>query len=96
MGGWIVGKFRLVQPVAALGGLFCTAGAALIYTLNTKSSRSAYLGYQVLLGFGIGIGNQLPMTSVQGFSAPEDLTSNTGIVMSKFISTLLPGMTFSI
>lgn len=83
IGGNTVTRFRHVQPVALVGGLICTIGASLIYTLDETSSRSRYLGYQVLLGLGIGIGNQMPMTAVQGFSAPDDLASNTGIVLSK-------------
>ncbi|KAI1412764.1 putative MFS transporter [Hypoxylon sp. FL1857] len=81
VGGNAVGRLRLVQPIATVGGLICTAGAALCYTLDESSTRSRYMGYQVLLGLGIGIGNQLPMTAVQGFSAPEDLASNTGVVL---------------
>lgn len=88
LGGHVVAKTRITMPIATIGALICVIGSALIYTLDVDSSRPRYLGYQVLLGLGIGIGNQLPMTAVQGFSAPEDLTSNTGIVLSKSGSSL--------
>lgn len=90
VGGNVVAKLRLVQPIATIGGLLCSIGAALVYTLDQGSSRSMYLGSQVLLGLGIGVGNQLPMTAVQGFSAPEDLASNTGVVLSKLFLSHRP------
>ncbi|KAK8081286.1 MFS general substrate transporter [Apiospora saccharicola] len=40
------------------------------------------LATAVLFGLGIGLGNQVPMTAVQGFSKPEeDIASSTGVML---------------
>ncbi|KAL9082712.1 MAG: hypothetical protein Q9165_008811 [Trypethelium subeluteriae] len=54
---------------------------ALFYTLEIGSSKARYIGPQVLFGFGLGFGNQIPMTAVQGLSKPEDMASSSGIIL---------------
>ena len=82
-GGTIIGKTRLLQPYQLISALIMTAGMALLYTLEIDSSKARYIGAEVLLGFGVGFGNQIPMTAVQGLSKPEDVASSTGIMFSK-------------
>jgi hypothetical protein len=60
-----------------------TAGVALIYTSDIDTSRAFYIGAEIIFGFGLGLGNQTPMTAVQGFSKPEDVAVTTGIMLSK-------------
>ncbi|KAK7949480.1 MFS general substrate transporter [Apiospora saccharicola] len=77
--GTLIGKTRHLQPYELAIGLLATAGAALLYTLKVDSSRGRYI---VLFGLGIGLGNQVPMTAVQGFSKPEeDIASSTGVML---------------
>lgn len=82
--GAIIGKTRYLQPFQLVCGLLSTAGMALFYQLEVDSSQAWYIGPQVLFGFGLGFGNQVPMTAVQGLSKPEDMASSSGIVLSKF------------
>lgn len=82
--GAVIGKTRHLQSYQLASALLMTAGAALLYTLDVHSSRARYIGPQVLLGFGLGLGNQVPMTTVQGFSKPEDVANSTGIMLSKY------------
>jgi hypothetical protein len=84
LSGVLIGKTRLLQPYELIGGLLATAGAALLYTLDTDSSKARYLGSQILFGFGIGLGSQVPMTAAQSFSKPEDVAPTTGIMLSKY------------
>ena len=82
--GTVIGKTRLLQPYQLISALLMTAGMALLYTLDVDSSKARYIGAEVLLGFAVGFGNQIPMTAVQGLSAPEDVASSTGIMFSKY------------
>ena len=82
--GTVTGKTRFLQPYELISALLVTAGMALLYTLDISSSKARYDGAQVLLGFGVGFGNQIPMTAVQGLSKPEDVPSSTGIMFSKY------------
>lgn len=80
--GGLIGKTRFLQPYELISALLATAGAALLYTLEVESSKARYIGPQVLFGFGIGLGNQVPMTALQSFSKPEDVASTTGVMLS--------------
>ncbi|OIW29104.1 putative MFS transporter [Coniochaeta ligniaria NRRL 30616] len=79
--GAVIGKTRYLQPYQLISGLLTTAGMALFYTLEADSSKARYIGPQILFGFGLGFGNQIPMTAVQGLSKPEDMASSSGIVL---------------
>ena len=66
-----------------------TSGMALVYTLDIDSSKARYVGAEILLGFAVGFGNQIPMMAVQGWSRPEDMASSTGIMLSEYILPLV-------
>lgn len=81
--GALIGKTRLLQPYQLTSALLMTAGTALFYTLDVNSSQARYIGPQVIFGLALGFGSQIPMTAVQGFSAPEDVANATGIMLSE-------------
>ncbi|KAF4769213.1 hypothetical protein N7455_008931 [Penicillium solitum] len=81
MSGGLVGKTHHLMPFQLTSALIMVAGMALFYTMGVDTSQARYLGPQVLYGFGLGLGNQIPMTAVQGFSKPEDVASSTGIML---------------
>jgi hypothetical protein len=87
--GAVIGKTRHLQPFELTSALLTTAGAALLCTMDIDSSQARYIGPQVLFGFGIGIGSQIPMTAVQGFSRPEDVANSTGILISKCLGVYI-------
>ena len=70
----------------AIGSTLFIIGAGLLYTLDVNTPLSNAIGYQVLLGFGTGIGIQMPVIVGQAFSKPEDLSAATAIVLCKCIS----------
>ena len=82
--GGVISRTRYLQPYQLISGLLTTAGMALFYTLEVDSTKARYIGPQVLFGFGLGFGNQIPITAVQGLSKPEDMASSSGIILSKF------------
>ncbi|KAH6699671.1 major facilitator superfamily domain-containing protein [Leptodontidium sp. MPI-SDFR-AT-0119] len=68
-------------PFAIVGAGIMTIGTGLIYTFNINSSSAAWIGFQVLTGIGAGICLQTPMVGGKVFSAPEDLSSTTAILL---------------
>ncbi|KAI9710932.1 MAG: dynein heavy chain [Bogoriella megaspora] len=80
LGGTLVGKTRYSQPYQLTSAVLMTAGMAILYTLDLNSSKARYIGGEVLFGFGVGLGNQIPIMVVQGLSKPEDVPSSTGIM----------------
>ena len=81
LSGFIISKTGHLQPLQLLSGLLATAGATLLYTLKVDFSLARYIGPQIILGLGIGIGNQIPMTVYQFFSESEHVHTNTGIML---------------
>ncbi|PYH97698.1 MFS general substrate transporter [Aspergillus ellipticus CBS 707.79] len=67
--------FMLVAPV--LVGI----GGGLLSTLTVDAPTGHWLGYQVIMGMGIGVGLQQPMVVVQAALDPADIPSATAIVM---------------
>ena len=58
------------------------------HILEVDSSQARYIGPQVLFGFGLGFGNQIPMTAVQGLSKPADIAVSFGIMITKFLTSI--------
>jgi hypothetical protein len=83
--GAIIGKTRHLQPYQLVSALLMTAGAALLYTLDVGSGKARYIGPQILFGFGLGLGCQIPMTAVQGTAVQADVANLTGIMLSEYI-----------
>lgn len=83
LSGGLVGKTRMFHPFLLLSGLLATAGVALLYTLEVDSSKARYIGPQILVGFGVGLGCQVPMMAIQSFTKPEDVASMSSIIVSK-------------
>ncbi|KAK8066222.1 hypothetical protein PG997_012969 [Apiospora hydei] len=63
------------------GGAFVTLGAGLIYTFDQDTSIGQIVGYQLLMGFGVGCSIQIPVTVTQTIVAPQDIALVTAIVM---------------
>ncbi|KAJ5260562.1 major facilitator superfamily domain-containing protein [Penicillium angulare] len=61
-------------------------GTGLITTFDSDTSTSKWIGYQILVGAGVGAGFQIPMTAVQTVLTQEDIPVGTAIVM--FFQTL--------
>ncbi|KAF2122085.1 major facilitator superfamily domain-containing protein [Lophiotrema nucula] len=80
LSGTLVGKTRHLQPYQLTCALLMTSGMALTYELDIESSKAWYIGAEVLLGFGVGFGNQIPIMAVQGLSKAEDVPVSTGIM----------------
>lgn len=81
--GALLGKTRHYVLFLICGGLITLVASVLLYTLEVDTPPGRYMGYEVLLGFGLGFCIQVPVTVVQAFAAPEDIAESTGVVMCK-------------
>jgi hypothetical protein len=68
-------------PFLISGGIITTIGAGLLITWNIDSSAGMWIGYQIIAGMGVGLGNQSPMMAGQALSRPEDLSATTAILL---------------
>jgi hypothetical protein len=82
--GMIVGKTRFLQPIEFISGFIAVLGAALIYCIDVDTSKAWYIGAQIPFGLGIGLGNQVPVTALQGFATPETVAATMGVAFSEY------------
>jgi len=56
--GGIIQKQGLYWPFLVIGPLFAASGAGLLFTIDVNTSTAKLIGYQILLGFGVGMSFQ--------------------------------------
>lgn len=80
LSGILVGQVGYFQPFFIVGAIFATVGAGLLYTLDIDSSGQ-YIGYQVLVGIGVGISIQIPVITAQALSDMAEIPCITAVVL---------------
>ncbi|KAL2865009.1 MDR family MFS transporter [Aspergillus lucknowensis] len=73
-------------PFLIISTALAAIGSGLVTLYSIDISDAKYIGYQILLGSGIGAGFQVPITAVQTTLASEDLPQGMAAVM--FFQTL--------
>lgn len=81
LSGGLISAYGHFVPFMIAGSAMATIGAGLLYTLDTTSSSSAWIGYQALAGLGIGLAIQVPIIAGQASVAAEDLSSATAMIL---------------
>ncbi|KAH8726142.1 major facilitator superfamily domain-containing protein [Phaeosphaeriaceae sp. PMI808] len=64
-GGFINQKIGYYTPLGIAGSCIMTVGAGLLTTLQVDTSSSKWIGYQILLGVGMGFCFQVPNLAAQ-------------------------------
>lgn len=64
-----------------LSSIVTPIGAGLLTTWTVDTSFSQWIGYQALLGMGIGLGQQQPFMAIQTVLSKQDVPSGISIVM---------------
>ncbi|KKZ61010.1 hypothetical protein EMCG_04346 [[Emmonsia] crescens] len=91
VGGIAITVLGYFTPFFYISTVFATVGAALLTTFTTETGSPKWIGYQVLYGFGLGLGFQLPILIPQMVLGIDDVA--VGIVVAIF-SQLLGGALF--
>ncbi|KAJ5741895.1 hypothetical protein N7533_011304 [Penicillium manginii] len=71
VGGALVSRVGYYLPFIIISGALSSIGNGLMGTLNAHSSAGHWIGYQVLLGFGRGLGFQIAVIAVQSSLSAE-------------------------
>lgn len=94
--GFAFTKIGIVPLFWIVGGALGTIGCGLFYTMDATTSIGKWIGYQILVGFAVGITTQVALQNAQVQVQSTDLSQATAIINCKFIvSTMLddPGLT---
>lgn len=79
--GGSITRFGEYLPFFYLSSIFASVGAGLISTFRVDTSHSAWIGFQVIFGMGLGLGVQLPITLVQVSCPREDIAAATSVMV---------------
>ncbi|KAI9166522.1 putative efflux pump gsfJ [Paramyrothecium foliicola] len=68
-------------PLMVGGAVLATLGAGLLCTLDQGTATGKWIGYQILAGFGWGVGYNVPIIIGQTTKNPSDIASVTAITI---------------
>lgn len=84
--GILTKKIGYYMPWMYLSAVVMPIGAGLISTFTATTTHPKWIGYQVIFGFGLGIGMQQPAVAVQTILSRRDVP--TGISLVFFAQSL--------
>jgi MFS family permease len=80
MSGGLVQRIGYYTPFMILGSCFMAVGTGLITTWNMGTRSSMWIGYQVIVGFGVGCTMQHPNIAVQTVLPKHDVPIGTAFL----------------
>ncbi|KAJ5462654.1 hypothetical protein N7475_007598 [Penicillium sp. IBT 31633x] len=80
LSGVIVTLSGYYNPVMILASTSLAIGAGLLTTLEETSGPGEWIGYQILMGMGVGLGMQQPFIVVQNVLPDGDIPTGTAVI----------------
>ncbi|RMZ88037.1 hypothetical protein DV736_g4732, partial [Chaetothyriales sp. CBS 134916] len=81
LSGVLITVFGHFVPIMAVGSVLASIGSGLIYTLEIDSPSAKWIGYQALIGIGVGLIFQIPVIVAQASVKPADLSSASAMIL---------------
>ncbi|OJJ06466.1 hypothetical protein ASPVEDRAFT_200448 [Aspergillus versicolor CBS 583.65] len=94
LSGFLVQKLGYYLPFAVTGAVFNAIADGLLSTFVPNTSTGKWIGYQILAGFGQGIGLQMPVIAVQN-TLPAPLIP-VAMALTMFFSTFFGAVFLSL
>ncbi|KAJ5786977.1 hypothetical protein N7457_001967 [Penicillium paradoxum] len=94
LGGLLVNLVGYYTPLMFIGSAFLTIGSGLCTSLDVNSGYPQWIGYQVILGIGAGLGFQQCINALQTVLPLQDIP--VGIAIITFAQSLSGAMFISI
>jgi hypothetical protein len=79
--GAIITRIGYYTPFAIISSVISSIAAGLFTTFTPTTGHSAWIGWQVMYGLGLGCGVQIPMLVVQTVCDRADVSAATAVVM---------------
>ncbi|KAL2114847.1 hypothetical protein VTJ04DRAFT_10510 [Mycothermus thermophilus] len=84
--GGIVTLWGYYTPFMIAGSAIAAVGYGLTTMFEPDSSAAVWIGYQIIIGLGLGIGQQQPLMAVQTVLDIEDVPTGSSLIV--FLQTL--------
>lgn len=79
--GGLVSKVGYYTPFMLLSTVLTSVGAGLFTTFEVDTGSPQWIGYQVICGFGIGLGLQLPLVAIQTILDMTEIPTATALIL---------------
>ena len=79
--GIAVTKIGYYTPFMIVASVIMAIGAGMFTTLTTTSGEGMWLGYQILFGFGLGMGMQQPNLAAQAVLSRRDVSIGASLMV---------------
>ncbi|KAF7542201.1 hypothetical protein G7Z17_g11790 [Cylindrodendrum hubeiense] len=79
--GLLIQRVGFYLPFGVLSGVVIAIASGLLTTLAPHTSTAKWAGYQILIGFGRGIGMQTPILAIQANTPPEITSVATAVLV---------------
>jgi MFS family permease len=79
--GGLVTATGYYNPLVILGTIMMSVGAGLCTLFKVDTSQAQWVGYQILVGFGVGIGFQQGAVAAQNVLPMADVPTGTALVL---------------
>jgi MFS family permease len=79
--GILVGRIGYYTPMMYASAVIMPIGAGLIYTFHLDTSTGQWIGYQILVGFGVGVGMQQGSIAAQTVLQKKDVAMGVTLIM---------------
>jgi len=79
-GGFVCKKTGYYTPLMLASSTITSIGIGLITTFKPDSRPGVWIGYQVIIGYGIGLGMQQPMLACQVVLSKKDVPIGTSLI----------------
>ncbi|KAF2470168.1 major facilitator superfamily transporter [Lindgomyces ingoldianus] len=79
-GGSVTYRTGYYTPCMIVGSMIMSIGAGLLTTWTVDTDRAKWIGYQVIYGFGMGLGMQQPNIAIQTTLSKRDVPTGTALV----------------
>lgn len=73
--------WRHFTPMLVIGAIAATVGMSLVHTLDADSQVSSWIGYEIIIGMGVGTALQVPMIANQAAVGVEDIAAVTSMTL---------------
>lgn len=73
--------WRRYTPFLVIGAIAGTIGVTMVHTLGADTRIGPWIGYEILIGMGVGMALQVPMIANQAAVGIEDMAAVTSMTM---------------
>lgn len=81
LSGVIISKVGYYTPFFYLGSIITPIGAGLMTTFTPSTGSGKWIGYQIIVGIGLGFGSTMPLNVVQTVLERSDIATGSALIM---------------